>query len=213
MSNHEFDRGIAIIGMTLKATPELVSPAGIEALEFRDEAETVNAPLPELRKMGIEAIVVLPHEGGIQSAGLSDINSCDGDLAGSPLADIVSRLDDAVDLVATGHTHAAYNCSDNTVDSEIYDEDPRRTPRPTGLANHARRLVPVQTTLPPYDPTSPELLAPRVFRLGLDRRGAGGSAFANALSSGSACMRTSAKRAASHPSANQAAGSEATNDW
>ena len=28
----------------------------------------------------------------------------------SPIKDIVSRLDDAVDLVISGHTHTGYNC-------------------------------------------------------------------------------------------------------
>ncbi len=47
---------------------------------------------------------------------LSDINGCDGNLAGSRHRRRSSaRLDDAVDLVVSGHTHAAYNCSANTV--------------------------------------------------------------------------------------------------
>ncbi|WP_374588560.1 bifunctional metallophosphatase/5'-nucleotidase, partial [Ideonella dechloratans] len=39
-----------------------------------------------------------------------DINACAGNLDGSPIKTIVSQLDDAVDLVISGHTHAAYNC-------------------------------------------------------------------------------------------------------
>ena len=73
--------------------------------------------MPRLRAQGIEAIVVLVHEGGFQGAGNSDINGCVGDLAGSALAGIVARLDNAVDLVISGHTHAAYNCSANTLDN------------------------------------------------------------------------------------------------
>lgn len=101
---------VAFIGMTLQATPGIVTPTGVAGLEFREEAATVNALIPELRAAGIESIVVLVHQGGFQTGTLSDINGCEGQLAGSEIASIVSRLDDAVDLVISGHTHAAYNC-------------------------------------------------------------------------------------------------------
>jgi 5'-nucleotidase len=134
---------IAFIGMTLKATPTIVTPAGVAGLEFRDEADTVNALVPKLRRHGVEAIVVLVHQGGFQSGGLSDINGCDGNLAGSDLAKITARLDDAVDLVISGHTHAAYNCSAGTVDVKSVNGVVTRTPRPTGLPNASGRLIPV----------------------------------------------------------------------
>jgi 5'-nucleotidase len=101
---------VAFIGMTLKDTPGIVIPTGVAGLEFRDEAATVNALVPKLRAEGIEAIVVLVHEGGAQAGPQQDINACEGNLAGSPIARIVGQLDDAVDLVLSGHTHAAYNC-------------------------------------------------------------------------------------------------------
>ena len=101
---------VAFVGMTLKDTPAIVIPTGVAGLEFRDEAATVNALVPQLRAEGIEAIVVLVHEGGVQTGSLQDINECAGNLQGTPIARIVSQLDDAVDLVISGHTHAAYNC-------------------------------------------------------------------------------------------------------
>jgi 5'-nucleotidase len=103
---------VAFIGMTLKETPTIVTPTGVAGLEFEDEAATVNALIPKLRKQGVEAIVVLIHQGGtvpsVQSA--VSMNSCDGNLDGTPLKPIVNALDDAVDLVISGHTHQAYNC-------------------------------------------------------------------------------------------------------
>jgi 5'-nucleotidase len=101
---------MAFIGMTLQATPSIVTPTGVAGLTFQDEAATVNALVPELKLQGIEAIAVLVHEGGFQTGTLGDINGCEGNLAGSALGSIVSKLDDAVDLVVSGHTHAAYNC-------------------------------------------------------------------------------------------------------
>lgn len=102
---------MAFIGMTLKETPQIVSPSGIKGLVFKDEAQTVNALVPQLKAMGVESIVVLIHQGGAQTAPAPvDINACEGGLAGSPIQTIVGQLDGAVDLVITGHTHAAYNC-------------------------------------------------------------------------------------------------------
>ena len=60
---------IGFIGMTLEGTPDIVSPAGVAGLDFLDEAETANRYARELRrKHGVRAIVVLLHEGGVQSA-------------------------------------------------------------------------------------------------------------------------------------------------
>jgi 5'-nucleotidase len=101
---------VAFIGMTLKATPSIVTPTGVAGLEFRDEAATVNALIPELRAQGIESIVVLVHEGGSQTGAAQDINGCEGKLAGSAIAGIVKLLDNAVDMVVSGHSHQAYNC-------------------------------------------------------------------------------------------------------
>jgi 5'-nucleotidase len=140
---------VAFIGMTLKATPTIVTPSGVAGLEFRDEADTVNALVPRLRAQGIESIVVLVHQGGFQtSPNVGDINGCDGNLKNadgseSDLGAIVKRLDNAVDLVISGHTHAAYNCSASTVDVKSVGGVVSSTPRPTGLANKVGRLVPV----------------------------------------------------------------------
>ncbi len=98
---------VAFIGMTLQATPSIVTPSGVAGLEFRAEADTANALIKKLKKRHVESIVVLIHEGGVPVSGTS-INGCSG-IAG-PIVDIVGRLDDAVDLVVSGHTHQAYNC-------------------------------------------------------------------------------------------------------
>jgi 5'-nucleotidase len=97
---------IAFIGMTLEGTPDIVTPTGIAGLTFVDEAERANALVPELQAMGVEAIVVLIHEGGVQAGGYYD--QCVG-ISGA-IVDIVNNLSDAIDVVVTGHTHSAYNC-------------------------------------------------------------------------------------------------------
>jgi len=96
---------VAFIGLTLKGTPNLVSPPGVAGLQFRDEAETVNALVPDLKARGVEAIVVLIHEGGFPTG---DYNACPG--ISGPIVDIVKKFDKAVDVVVSGHTHQAYIC-------------------------------------------------------------------------------------------------------
>ena len=96
---------VAFIGLTLKGTATIVSPPGIAGLEFKDEADTVNALVPELKAHGVEAIVVLIHEGGYPTG---DYNECPG-ISGA-IVDIVKKFDRAVDVVISGHTHQAYVC-------------------------------------------------------------------------------------------------------
>ncbi len=97
---------VAFIGMTLEGTPAIVTSMGVAGLTFNDEAETVNALVPQLQADGIEAIVILLHEGGRSPGGQND---CDGGLTGA-IADIVPLFDDAVDLVITGHTNDEFIC-------------------------------------------------------------------------------------------------------
>ena len=99
---------VGFIGMTLEGTPDIVSPAGVAGLDFLDEAETANRYARELRRRhGVRAVVVLLHQGGIQSSpgGINDCNGISGEIV-----DIVERTTQRVDLFITGHTHSAYNC-------------------------------------------------------------------------------------------------------
>ncbi|GAA1532262.1 bifunctional metallophosphatase/5'-nucleotidase [Kribbella lupini] len=120
---------IAFIGMTLEATPNIVTKAGVEGLKFTDEVETANALVPKLRKQGIESIVVLLHEGGFPSDPRA-FNSCPG--ISGPVTDIAKNLDPAIDAVISGHTHTAYNCSIN---------DPAGKPRLVTSASSFGKVV------------------------------------------------------------------------
>ncbi|BAL97908.1 bifunctional metallophosphatase/5'-nucleotidase [Rubrivivax gelatinosus] len=96
---------VAFVGLTLKGTPHIVMPSGVAGLEFRDEADTVNALVPELRRQGVNTVVVLLHEGGEADGGR---DGCDN-LRGA-ITRIVPRLDPAVAVVVSGHTHRSYVC-------------------------------------------------------------------------------------------------------
>ncbi len=99
---------IAFIGMTLEATDVLVAAAGIEGWDFLDEAETANALVPILHDQGVDAIVVLLHEGGSQTPPPGVVDAC-VDISG-PILAINDALDPAIDVLITGHTHLPYNC-------------------------------------------------------------------------------------------------------
>jgi 5'-nucleotidase len=96
---------LGFIGMTLEGTPSLVAQSGILGHSFLDEAETANALVPVLKAQGVDAIVVLLHEGGAQAGG---IDQCVG--ISGPIVEIHANLDPAIDVVITGHTHQPYNC-------------------------------------------------------------------------------------------------------
>ncbi len=100
---------IGFIGMTLEGTKDIVSQQGVAGLDFTDEVETANRYAAELQAQGVETIVVLLHQGGAQSGPNAwDVNGCNG-LTG-PIIDIAEGMSDAIDVVASGHTHQAYNC-------------------------------------------------------------------------------------------------------
>lgn len=99
---------IAFIGAVLKQTPTIVTPTGVVGLSFIDEADAINSYVPELHDLGVRSIVVTIHQGSRQRyfAGPTDaeVSTVDGSIA-----DIVSRLDDEIDIVISGHSHSFTN--------------------------------------------------------------------------------------------------------
>jgi 5'-nucleotidase len=101
---------IGFIGEVLEATPTIVTPTGVAGLSFQDEADAANRAVRRLQGMGVKTSVLVIHQGGFQE-GAAALNGCAGNLAGSPIADIVSRLDPAIKVIISAHTHAEYRCT------------------------------------------------------------------------------------------------------
>lgn len=118
---------VGFIGMTLEATPSLVSPGGVDTVDFLDEVQTANAQAAQLRADGVESIVVLLHEGGFVDG---SYNGCDG--ISGPIVAIAEQLDPAIDMVITGHTHEPYVCT---------IEDPAGQPRMVTSAKSYGRII------------------------------------------------------------------------
>ena len=98
---------IGFIGETLKGTANIVTPSGVRAVSFKDEAETANALVPGLKAQGADAIVLLIHQGG-KTTDFTTGNNCEG-LYGDILP-ILPKLDPAITTVISGHTHWDYVC-------------------------------------------------------------------------------------------------------
>jgi 5'-nucleotidase len=101
---------VGFIGEVLKETPTIVTPTGVAGLTFQDEADAANRAVAQLRDKGVETSILVIHQGGFQTSGAA-LNGCAGNLAGSAIANIVSRLDPSIKVIVSAHTHAEYRCT------------------------------------------------------------------------------------------------------
>ncbi len=98
---------IAFIGAVLRGTPAIVTPSAVKGLAFLDEAESINKCIPELRSKHVSAVMVLLHQGGYETSYQGA--TLPGENVDGPITEIVSRLDDKVDVVISGHSHTFIN--------------------------------------------------------------------------------------------------------
>ena len=100
---------VGFIGEVLEATPTIVTPTGVAGLTFQDEADAANRAVAQLKRQGVNTSILVIHEGGFQTT--AALNGCAGNLAGSAIADIASRLDPSIKVIVSAHTHAEYRCT------------------------------------------------------------------------------------------------------
>ena len=98
---------VAMIGAVLKNTPSVVLASGVAGLTFLDEADAINGAMVGARADGATVFVVLIHEGAHTDEGFSepDCKRLQG-----PVVDIARRLDPAIRLIISGHTHTGFQC-------------------------------------------------------------------------------------------------------
>ena len=100
---------LAFIGAVLKQTPTIVTPTGVAGLTFLDEADSINRYVSRLRREeGIHTFIVVIHQGGTQTS-YQGPTQPGGLINGQDIVDIVSRLDDDVDVIVSGHAHSFTN--------------------------------------------------------------------------------------------------------
>jgi len=90
---------IAVIGLSLPATPETTAPRNVRGLAFGDPVAAVRRLLPQARAAG-DYVIVVAHIGAF----------CDADACHGEIIDLARGLDSgAVDLIVSGHTHSLVN--------------------------------------------------------------------------------------------------------
>ncbi|MFI9485230.1 ExeM/NucH family extracellular endonuclease [Promicromonospora sp. NPDC052451] len=103
---------VGFVGVVTQETPTLVTPSGIEGLEFGDPVEALNRVTDELldgdtANGEADVVVALAHDGA--SAGTPDGATLEEEIAaGGPFADLVQQTDPRVAAIFTGHTHKQY---------------------------------------------------------------------------------------------------------
>jgi 5'-nucleotidase len=101
---------VGFIGLTLQGAPRIITPVATMGLTFSPEPEAANEAAKRLRGLGVDAIVVLIHQGGLPRGNNPD--ACDG--ISRDIVDLVNRMSDDIDVVVSGHSHTAYNCTIGT---------------------------------------------------------------------------------------------------
>ncbi len=102
---------LGIIGVTTLDTPKWLLPRHARGLRFRDISDSVDRFVPALQRRGVEAIVVLAHAGG-------PMRSDPPERSGGEVISEAAEMDDAVDIVVSGHSHTELNESVANSDGE-----------------------------------------------------------------------------------------------
>lgn len=102
---------VAIAGVATLDTPKVIVARAIQGIRFADEADTLNALVPQLKAEGAQVLVAVMHEGGVQAkdGAANDPTYACPTLTGR-VQDIAKRLDPAYAIIIGGHTHQAYTC-------------------------------------------------------------------------------------------------------
>ncbi len=100
---------VAFVGVVTRDTPSISLPANMRGLRFLDEADALNALVPQLRAQGAQVLIAVMHEGAEWHGAANDPSyACPG--LGGRGVDIAHRLSRDYALIISGHTHMAYTC-------------------------------------------------------------------------------------------------------
>lgn len=106
---------VGFIGVTLKDTPSVVTPAGVAGLTFSDEADAANAEVARIQSSdsSVKTFVLQIHQGGAQGAGgsFNDCSAFEGQSGNAAILDVTRRLGPAIPVVLSAHSHQTYNCA------------------------------------------------------------------------------------------------------
>ncbi|MEE6271734.1 5'-nucleotidase C-terminal domain-containing protein [Georgenia sp. MJ206] len=97
---------VGLVGVVTPTVPSLVTPAGIEGLDFAGMSESANAVAAQLSDGDdgngeADVVVVLAHDGA-SGGELADATD------DSPFGELVTQASADIDVIFSGHTHTAY---------------------------------------------------------------------------------------------------------
>ncbi len=99
---------IAVLGLLGKHTATSTLPSNVKHLDFRDEAAEAARRLPELQKLGPDAVIVLTHLGLSEEISLKRVDVSTWTFDPPPLGTLaVARGVKGIDLILGGHNHTA----------------------------------------------------------------------------------------------------------
>ncbi|UMZ13080.1 bifunctional metallophosphatase/5'-nucleotidase [Pseudomonas sp. MPFS] len=98
---------VAFVGAVLRDVASVVSTKGMRGLQVADEADSINKLIPELKAQGANAIVAVVHQGGSTP---EPFDKPDCSQLGGDIVDVAKRLDPAVDVLISAHSHQGYLC-------------------------------------------------------------------------------------------------------
>ena len=96
---------IGFVGAVLRETQRFLIPSRAEQIRISDPIPAINAAARDLRARGARAVVVLLHDGGSQTVPPEAARSKPAGQPVGAIVDEVYRLDDAVDIVLSAHSH------------------------------------------------------------------------------------------------------------
>lgn len=98
---------IAFVGAILKDADEVIAPSSLKGLAFLDEAKTINKYASEVKAKGADIVIVIMHQGGKQVP--YEGQTREDSIVDGKIVNIIKNLDDNIDVVMSGHTHAFMN--------------------------------------------------------------------------------------------------------
>src|SRR5436305_939521 len=93
---------IGTIGLSTVVTPTTTRAANVVGLRFDNPAPIVDSIAPELRKRGVDFVIVIAHAGAFCGSG--GAAACNGEII-----DLARNLHAKVDAIVSGHTHTLVN--------------------------------------------------------------------------------------------------------
>ncbi|MCW3818495.1 5'-nucleotidase C-terminal domain-containing protein [Micromonospora sp. DR5-3] len=120
---------VGFINVTVPDTP-YGTTSYQPALASLPSVQTANRYAAELKRQGVQALVLNLHDGGVAYGSGRDYNGCQA--PSGPAFDAARDASPDIDVIVTGHSHNQFNCS---------LPDPAGNPRPVVEAGNAGKLI------------------------------------------------------------------------